>query len=710
MNDAEPGRPPGPTADARASDAVAPVTPASIRRRLERNDHTALVHELAATPWQDLQRIGVTRLRALVDVLGADHVETEPRLLFSLARVAEAAVELRWRTELLDRAMAAARAQGDSTLELAILAERAGDAAIEGEVDAALEVSGQVLAVVSGSGDAMARGTRGRAALARGRAMAFRRDQRDRPEVARLLAEAAFLLGAAGEPELEVMALTILGYAVQFADGDLDAAIETLGAATRVDGVVDAQRATAITFLADALVYAGRLEEADTALHAAGEIARRLDDQRLRAYHAWSQAGLASRRGDLPALLAWLAEAERHPGDWFGHPTGIEFLADAADHLGRVGEELASARYLVRVEDRCRADSHAEVQDIGLSARAIHGGRFGEPAIAEADLVALLASPQLPPRERWRVSLLRAAAAARSGDAAGASRLAREAVGMAAALGHPELPALHEPQLAERLATMEPALTHRTRSSAKPTADALEADVTILGGFAVTIGGRSTMPPPGRPAALVKLLAISASSVAVDEAIELLWPEIDEEVGRARLRNVLSRIRAACGDLVVRTEGGLRLAAGTRVDASLFERAARLALASSRRNAPEAEPLVRQALARYAGELLPEDRYEAFAVAHRERLAELRLALLDRLAATAADRGDADEALRALDEAIAAQPLDEHRYVTAAHLALALGRTHRATTYVTRGLEVTIELGVEPTPELADLRRRIHVR
>jgi DNA-binding SARP family transcriptional activator len=218
------------------------------------------------------------------------------------------------------------------------------------------------------------------------------------------------------------------------------------------------------------------------------------------------------------------------------------------------------------------------------------------------------------------------------------------------------------------------------------------------------------MPPPGRPAALVKLLAVRGAAVPVDEAIELLWPEIDDEVGRARLRNVLSRIRAACGDLVVRTDGGLRLAAGSHVDATEFERTAREALAASRRNGPEAEPLVRQALARYAGELLPEDRYERFAAAPRERLADLRLALLDRLATAAAGRGDVDEALRALDEAIAAQPLDEHRYVTAADLALRLGRAHRAAAYVTRGLEVTAELGVEPTPELDAIRRRIHVR
>ena len=709
MDDAEPGRPPGPTAGERAP-VREPVTTSTIRRRLARDEHAELVRELSAAPWQELQVLGIARLRAVTDLLGPALLDAEPLLLFALARVAEAAVELRWRTELLDRAMAAARAHGDTTLELAVIAERAGDAAIEGEVDAALEQSAQVLAVLSGTGDAIVRGTRGRAALARGRALAFRRDPADRPELARLLAEAAFLLGAAGEPELEVMALTILGYAVQFADGDVDAAIETLRAAATIVAVADGQAAATLTFLADALLYAGRLDEAAAALERAGAISRRLDDQRVRAYHAWMEAGLASRRGDLPAVQAWLTEVERHPGDWFGHPTGIEFLADAADHLGRLGHAEAASRYVVRVEERCRSDPRGDVQDIALSARAIHDGRFGDPVAADADLVALLASPQLPPRERWRITLLRAATAARRGDDEAARRFAREAAGAAAALGHPELPRLHEPWLVAQLEAIEPSLGRARASSDRPAVDAPGPRITILGGFAVSIGGRVAMPPPGRPAALVKLLALRDATVPVEEAIELLWPEIDEDVGRARLRNVLSRIRSACGDIVDRTEGGLRLSADAQVDATEFERAARDAISASRRNGPEAEPLVRQALARYTGELLPEDRYEAFAVAPRERLSELRLALLDRLSTAAAGRGDTDEALRALDEAIAAQPLDEHRYVTAADLALQLGRVHRAMAYVSRGLEVTTELGVEPSRELAELRRRINAR
>lgn len=680
----------------------------TIRELLARDAHGDLASELARRPWQELHGLGIAGLRALFGILPRAAVDEAPWLLISAARAAEAAVELEWRSELLAWALATARVRGDTSLELRVLAELAADAAIDGDIDLALERSGQVLAVLPGSGDVRARATRGRAALARGRALAFRRAPGERTEVTRVLAEAAFLLGAAREPELEAMALTILGYSVQFAEGDLESAVETLRTATEVEGVEEQQRAANLTFLADALLYLGRFEEARAALASVSEIARRRDDPRLRAYHAWMEAGLASRRGDRPGTEAWLAEVERHPGDWSEHPTGIEFLADAADHLGRLGDEEGARRYLDRVEERVGADPHPEVADIALAANAVFGGRFGDPGRAERDLVAFGSSPQLPPRERWRVALLRAAAAARAADSSAASRHLAAALSMAAALGHPDLPRQHEPLLVDALAAVPgmatSGLTSGSRAGAPP---APSWRITLLGGFSTTFAGRNAPPPAGRPAALVKLLAVRRNTLAAEEVIELLWPETDEEVGRARLRNVLSRIRSACGALVVRTDGGLRLPTDASIDADQFERSAKAALTVARRSPTEGEPLVRQALARYAGELLPEDRFEEFTAAPRELLAQLRLDLLDRLAASAVERDDVDEALRALDEAIEASPLDEHRFERAAELALASGRRQRAAAYVSRGMAVTGELGIEPSATLVRLGARI---
>ena len=100
------------------------------------------------------------------------------------------------------------------------------------------------------------------------------------------------------------------------------------------------------------------------------------------------------------------------------------------------------------------------------------------------------------------------------------------------------------------------------------------------------------------------------------------------------------------------------------------------------------------------GELLPADRYEDFTVTLRERLALLYVSLLDRLAAEAERAGDIDEALRLASEAIAAAPLEEHRYERAAALALAHGRRQRAREVIAQAEQVLADLGVELSPEL----------
>src|SRR6185437_15089538 len=70
----------------------------------------------------------------------------------------------------------------------------------------------------------------------------------------------------------------------------------------------------------------------------------------------------------------------------------------------------------------------------------------------------------------------------------------------------------------------------------------------------------------------------------------------------------------------------------------------------------EAVSSARAALAHYRGDLLPDDPYEPWAVAARERLRRHALALLDLCAASAASAGDLDEAVRCLERAIEMAP------------------------------------------------------
>ena len=308
-------------------------------------------------------------------------------------------------------------------------------------------------------------------------------------------------------------------------------------------------------------------------------------------------------------------------------------------------------------------------------------------------------SPQQAPRDDWRTLLFRALAASRRGDPAAAG-LAAQAYEAASELGRPDLPALHEPDVAAR--AVELALEAGSRAAA---AVAVEGEpshlITVLGGFGVTADGRALEPPAGRPSTLIKALALAGAPLAIDQAIELLWPAVEGSTGRRRLRNLLNRVRASCGDLVRREGEALVLAEGTEVDASLFEQAA-IAVAGAEDGARPG--LARSALAHYSGDLLPADRYEPWATAPRERLRRRQLELLDLLADDAVDRGEVDEAIRLLDRAQEAEPLDEDRYLRAAELLLFQGRRGSALALVDRASAVRTELGLGPSQRLERLR------
>jgi DNA-binding SARP family transcriptional activator len=403
----------------------------------------------------------------------------------------------------------------------------------------------------------------------------------------------------------------------------------------------------------------------------------------------------ASLRGDEAATLQRARTVELHPGGWFEHPTGIEFLADAALALGRAGAEAGAREYAERAGERAEAAGHPE---IGWLPAGVVAARWGDPDAAEEALVAYAGSPQQAPRDEWRTLLFRALAAARA-ERPGAAALAAQAYESAGELGHAGLPSLHEPDVA---AAVEP-LAVAAGSRAATAGEERVFAIRLLGEFAVSAGPRRLEPPAGRPSTLVKLLALAPGPMPAAEAVEALWPGVEERTGMSRLRNLLNRLRAECGDLVRRDGSSLALAA-CEVDARGFEEAAAGAL---RAPAAERPGLARTALSRHTGELLPDDRYEPWAAAARERVQRRFLELLDLLAEDAVERGEVDEAIRLLDRAQAAQPLDEDRYLRAAELLLFQGRRGSARALVDRAAEVGAELGLEESQRLVRLRAAI---
>ncbi len=86
----------------------------------------------------------------------------------------------------------------------------------------------------------------------------------------------------------------------------------------------------------------------------------------------------------------------------------------------------------------------------------------------------------------------------------------------------------------------------------------------------------------------VALVALAGRPISADEVADRLWPGLELEVARRRLRNVVSRVRAV-GPVVEREADRLRLAPGVVVDAERFTTTAERVLARH-----EPDPVARQ--------------------------------------------------------------------------------------------------------------------
>jgi DNA-binding SARP family transcriptional activator len=200
---------------------------------------------------------------------------------------------------------------------------------------------------------------------------------------------------------------------------------------------------------------------------------------------------------------------------------------------------------------------------------------------------------------------------------------------------------------------------------------------------------------PGQPAQLLKMVAVSGGRLPAERAIETLWPEADPAAGRNRLRTVLVRLKEAAAGAVGRDGELLTLGAGIRVDLAQFHAEARQALALRPGNSGAAVAVARSAIARYRGELLPDDPYEAWADEPREVAKREMLDLLDLCATAAAERGDLDEARRMVERSLEIAPFEEDRYLRVAGILRDQGRVGAALSVLRRARAVLAPLGID---------------
>lgn len=671
------------TAQARAVAAIyaaAGQLSAAVALLHRSHDREGIAVVLGDVPWSDLQAAGAPFVRMVARLVPSGAVT----LLVDLARAA-AGSDPALRDEILaiaDRQTA----EADGPERRLVLAELAVAAAFRGELDTAEARAGEALAVAD-----LEPATRARALFASGVAATIRATPSALVMATRALGESAALAELVGEHRWRADALLRLGYSVEFHAGRIDVALAAVEAALALAPAATTARALMLTYLADVLDFAGRTVDVEATLAESATIAARVGDERLDGALAWARFQAAAHAGDGAATRRRVDEALAGSGPWLDSAGGVELRLAAADALLSVGDE---ARALPIIDDaRQRAELHG-LADAFTPLHARHLAMFGDPVEAERVLAELDGRPFAVLRARWTRALFRSFAAHRRGDLDAARAHRRSALDEAARCGYPDLPARHERWIDERLRVYDGA-----GSPDDDTAGAATLELRLLGAFSLHAAGIDVTPPSGNPAAMVKLLALRGA-LSTEELIDSLWPEADTTTGRARLRNTLHRLRLQSGPVVLRRGELVELATTVSVDATTFEHAVeQVAAAPPHQRAG----LARRAAALYRGELLPGDRYDDWAAAPRERLRRRYLATLDVLADDGEARGEYDEAVRQLDEAMRVDPLDDRYPRRAARLLVAQGRRAAAREVVGRAVAVAEDLGIAPDDELVAL-------
>ncbi|NPD05623.1 AAA family ATPase [Nocardioides sp. zg-1308] len=217
----------------------------------------------------------------------------------------------------------------------------------------------------------------------------------------------------------------------------------------------------------------------------------------------------------------------------------------------------------------------------------------------------------------------------------------------------------------------------------------MHVDISLLGGFAVVVDGRAVAANAwGRRSAatLVKVLALRPGrQLPRERLVDLLWPDLLLEQAAPRLHKAAHYARTAVGipSAVVLAGDVVALLPGAEVtvDVERFDRAA---------GDPSS---VGDAIDLYRGDLLPEDLYEPWADAERQRLRVCYLQLL-----RAAGRWA---------ELLVAEPLDEEAHLRLVQQHVESGDRGQAL----RQLDAMArlwrdELGAEPGPAARALHAR----
>lgn len=240
----------------------------------------------------------------------------------------------------------------------------------------------------------------------------------------------------------------------------------------------------------------------------------------------------------------------------------------------------------------------------------------------------------------------------------------------------------------------------------------LPVDIRLLGHLEVSdSGGRPVAVRGERQRGLLALLAISyPQAVTIDRLGDSLWPDIAASQ-EDNLRVVASRLRKALGEKVIETvPGGYRLDAPTgTIDVDRFRQHTRRGRQLLTLGHPgRAAEAFRQALAQWRGAALADLREFGFAEDAARGLESGRIDVVEWLMEAELQAGDHQLVVGELAGLVEAQPTRERLWYL---FMLALYRCGRQAeslrAYGRLKDRLGEELGIEPSPELADLEERI---
>jgi len=238
-----------------------------------------------------------------------------------------------------------------------------------------------------------------------------------------------------------------------------------------------------------------------------------------------------------------------------------------------------------------------------------------------------------------------------------------------------------------------------------------DVEIRLLGplevlnnGVDVRLGGRK------QRTVLALLAAEVGKPVAVDALIDAVWGEDPTPGARSTLQTYVSNLRTAIGDVIVREDGGYRLATDPEhVDAVAFEQAVTRAAELVETDPVEASQRLRAALTLWRGHPYADVAGGSFPLeVEARRLEELRLRAVEARLEAELALGRHAELIPELEVLCEEFPVYER--FRAQHM-LALYRCGRQAealrAYQKTRTYLAEEIGLEPSPQLQDLERRI---